>query len=74
LHKDSEEMKSLFVFDPAVGTIGHSLKLAVLRRGTADLRSRFFSVRVVVLWNSLPEGVVRDPGLPSYKRRSSERL
>jgi hypothetical protein len=73
LHGDSEEMKSLFVLAPAVGTRGHSLKLVVPRRCT-DLRGRFFSVRVVVLWNSLPEGVVQAPGLPSYKQRLSEYL
>jgi hypothetical protein len=52
LHGDSEEIKNLFVPAPAVGTGGHSLKLAVPRRCT-DLSSRFFSGKVVVLWNSL---------------------
>ena len=59
-------LNDLFVVD--VGrTRGHSFKLRVPRFHT-DSRSRFFSVRVVALWNSLPESVVSASSLTTFKR------
>ena len=55
-------------FFPPLRTRGHSRKLFLPRVDT-DIRSRFFSVRVVPLWNSLPEDVVSSPSLVSFKTR-----
>ena len=51
------------------GTLGvsHSLKLFV-PRCEADVRTRFFSVRVINLWNGLPDYVVSFPSIDSFKR------
>ena len=45
---------------------GHSLKL---EKQSSELKVRhdFFSLRVVDLWNSLPESVVSAPSLNSFK-------
>ena len=47
---------------------GHSLKL---QKQSSQLKVRhdFFSLRVVDLWNSLPESVVSAPSLNSFKNR-----
>ena len=47
---------------------GHSLKL---QKQSSELKVRhdIFSLRVVDLWNSLPESVVTAPSLNSFKNR-----
>ena len=60
------EPSALFELAPQMGTRGHSLKLVVPRAGL-DCRRRFFSVRVVELWNSLPQHVVCATTVGSFK-------
>ena len=59
------------VADPPVevectSTRGHSFKLAKKRCQTS-LRQKFFSNRVVNLWNSLPEDVVSCESINAFK-------
>ena len=49
-------------------TRGHSLKLKKTR-ATKEVRSNYFAVRVVNLWNSLPEEVIDAPTLNCFKNR-----
>jgi hypothetical protein len=49
-------------------TRGHSLKLAK-GRCRLNVRSNFFSQRVINSWNSLPESVVTAPSVDSFKSR-----
>ena len=48
-------------------TRGHSKKIFMLHHST-EVRSRFFSVRVIDLWNSLPEEVVSAQSVQAFKR------
>lgn len=48
-------------------TRGHSKKIFLPRYST-DVRSRFFSLRVIDLWNSLPEEVVTATSVQTFKR------
>jgi len=48
-------------------TRGHSLKLSV-QRSRLDLRKNFFSLRVVRIWNSLPQDVVNSTSVMMFKR------
>lgn len=47
---------------------GHSLKLSK-RFCHTNLRRNFFGIRVVNLWNSLPEDIVMAPSVNCFKRR-----
>ncbi|MPC42059.1 hypothetical protein E2C01_035671 [Portunus trituberculatus] len=47
-------------------TRGHSLKILVPHHST-EVRRRFFSLRVINIWNSLPEIVVSAQSLQSFK-------
>ena len=47
-------------------TRGHPFKLAIPRCRT-DLKRRFFNVRRVQLWNSLPASAVNLGGLDAFK-------
>ena len=49
-------------------TRGHSFKLKKLRSNTS-LRQKFFSERIVNLWNNLPANIVEAPSLNSLKSR-----
>jgi hypothetical protein len=49
-------------------TRGHSYKLVKLRSNT-NIRSNFFSQRVINSWNSLPEYVVQAESVNSFKNR-----
>ena len=49
-------------------TRGHSLKL-LKRRVNTTLRQNFFGLRIVNLWNGLPDDVVNAPSMDSFKRR-----
>ena len=46
-----------FIIDPNTKTRGHTLKLRV-PRCQASCRSNFFAVRIVPIWNSLPQSLV----------------
>ena len=46
-------------------TRGHSYKL-FLPKSRVDCRKRFFAVRVVRVWNSLPDDVVSVDSLPLF--------
>ena len=45
---------------------GHNLKICVPHHST-DVRGRFFSLRVISTWNSLPEIVVSAQSIQSFK-------
>jgi len=49
-------------------TRGHSYKL-FLPESRVDCRKRFFAVRVVRVWNSLPDDVVSADSLPLFVGR-----
>ena len=70
LHGDGD-LCNIFSLAPRVGTRGHPLKLVVPRRG-CDARGRFFSVRCVCLWNSLPASIVMLTSLPAFKKALAE--
>ncbi|KAA0194536.1 hypothetical protein HAZT_HAZT004540 [Hyalella azteca] len=57
---------SLFKLSTSDRTRGHSLKL-VKEQCSRQVRLNFFSVRVVNVWNSLPELVVSAPSVNSFK-------
>ena len=59
-------LSSMFMLAPRVGTRGHSFKLAV-PSSFSDLRRRFYSVRVVSLWNNLPSRVAESCSLGAFK-------
>lgn len=56
----------LFILAPQAGTRGHLHKIFVMRSAT-EARRRFFSSRVVNMWNSLPESVVTSSSLSQFK-------
>lgn len=58
--------EGLFQYEPAVGTRGHHYKLAHVRC-SLECQRRFFSVRVVSSWNSLPSAVVELSNLGAFK-------
>ncbi len=51
-----------------VGTRGHDHKLFKERYETIT-RGHFFTIRVIDLWNSLPQNVVTAPSIDSFKNR-----
>ena len=69
--------KILSGFSPSLGNLfelvgndrtrGHSRKMFKPRHST-DVRSRFFSLRIIDLWNSLPDEVVSAQSLTTFKR------
>ena len=63
----------LFVRNIVRNTRGHSLKLFVPRYNT-DIRERFFSVRVIDAWNSLPEYAVSAESIVTFKRHLNTAL
>ena len=67
VHGHSPSLSHLFQYPPANVTRGHNFKLFV-PRALSDIRTRFFSVRVVPLWNSLPDRIVSAATLSSFKR------
>ena len=66
-------LSSLFQRSVVTVTRGHSFKLVVAQSRT-ETRRRFFSVRVVSLWNSLPSGVVESASLGTFKKRLDDWL
>ena len=59
--------EDLFVLAPQVQTRGHRFKLAHVPR-SLECRRRFFSLRRVSAWNSLPDEVVGLESVDSFKR------
>ena len=57
----------LFTVDNFSRTRGHQFKLFV-PRVNLEVRKRFFSVRVVSIWNSLSEDTVSSDCITSFKR------
>ena len=55
-------------FSETTQTRGNSLKLKTCF-SRLNVRKQFFSQRIVVLWNSLPEEVVTAPSINSFKAR-----
>ena len=51
---------------PYSGTRGHQFKVALMRR-RRDLCKRFFNIRCVTLWNSLPASLVSIQNLDGFK-------
>ncbi len=52
---------------------GHSKKL-FLQRAENSLRKNSFAIRIVKIWNSLPEDVVNAPSINSFKNKLDEFL
>ncbi len=52
---------------------GHSKKL-FLQRAENNLRKNSFTIRIVKIWNSLPEEIVNAPSVNSFKNRIDEFL
>ena len=67
LHGHCPSLEHLLVLNTDGRTRGHSLKLFI-PRCRYDLRSRFFSVRVLEQWNGLSERVVSTGSLVGFKR------
>ena len=65
---DSSSLLPLSSTSTESRTRGHAFKL-MKRRCASQLRSNFFSMRVVNLWNSLTEDVVTAPSLNVFKGR-----
>ncbi|KAG8535585.1 hypothetical protein GDO81_028208 [Engystomops pustulosus] len=59
--------KDLFIPRPVTRTRGHPLRLEE-RRFYHQHRQRFFTVRAVRLWNSLPQEVVMADSMYMFKR------
>ena len=56
----------LFEFSPSLATRGHSLKLQQ-HHSRLEIRAKFFTNRVVPLWNKLPEAVVSCATVIAFK-------
>lgn len=57
-----------FVLDPNTRTRGHSFKLQVPRCQTS-CRRNFFAIRIVPIWNSLPQTLVNCSSLLDLKHK-----
>ena len=64
----SPQLGDLFRISQFDRTRGHAFKL-VLPRCHSDVRRRFFAVRTVQTWNSLPAGAVESSSLSIFKNR-----
>ena len=60
-------LSSLFMLPDYDRTRGHSKKIFQPQYST-DVRARFFSVRVIPIWNSLPEEAVSSITVHAFKR------
>ena len=65
--EDRELFVGLFDRRTHVSTRGHEFKLAVPRSRT-DIKHRFFSSRVVSVWNGLPEVAVLAGSVDGFKK------
>ena len=73
-HGNSHIMANdLFQLAPRVGTRGHCFKIFMPTAQT-DIKKRFFNVRCISTWNSLPQHVVTAPTLTRFKKLLAESL
>lgn len=63
----------LFVVSPCGGTRGHRFKVNHVRAQT-DVRKRSFAVRCIKHWNRLPDSVVGEQNLSTFKRLLADAL
>ena len=68
LHSLCPDLDHLFVRNINVRTRGHSYKLAIPCWDT-EVKARFFSIRVLPVWNELPEHVVTAVSVIAFKRQ-----
>ena len=68
LCSDSTSLTGLLQLSNNSRTRGHPLKLLTIRSNT-EIRKRFFTARVVSVWNNLPADVVTSPSLEIFKTR-----
>ena len=68
LHGLCPHLEHLFIRNINAGTRGHSYMLAIPRWDT-EVRARFFSIRVLSVWNELPEHVVTTISVVAFKRQ-----
>ena len=61
------KVSDIFQLAPVVGTRGHSCKI-FHPHSRLDCKKRFFSVRCIPVWNSLPADTVAASSLSSFKR------
>ena len=61
------DVSDIFLLTPRRGTRGHCYKIFTPTVQT-DVRKRFFNVRCVSVWNSLPQYVVSASSLSSFKK------
>ena len=66
LHGLCPDLDHLFVRNINVGRRGHSYKLAIPRWDT-EVRTHFFSIRVLPVWNELSEHVVTAVFIVAFK-------
>ena len=59
-----------FTFSTNPVTRGHSLKLTI-PLCKSNIRKNFFAVRVIPIWNSLPQQIVSSKSTASFKKRIS---
>ena len=67
-HNISEQVRDLLPMEVNIRTRGHNYKLKKPRANT-NIRSKFFSNRVVNTWNQLPNSVVSAESTNSFKFR-----
>src|SRR6218665_3042932 len=65
--KESIQWERFFELAPSKGTRGHRYKLFKKRKGT--LGQKFFSARVVDLWNELDDSTVSVDNVTVFKRK-----
>ena len=71
--KCAVEPTDLFTLAPRIGTRGHKFKVNHIRAQT-DVHKRSFSVRCAELWNSLPDRVVSEDNLQTFKLMLNDAL
>ena len=62
----SQNLTDVFCAPYVISSHGHSKKIFVPQCNT-DVMKRFFSVCIILRWNSLPEEVVSAPSLGKFK-------
>src|SRR6218665_1099606 len=65
--KESIQWERFFELAPSKGTRGHRYKLFKKRKGT--LGQKFFSARVVDLWNELDDSTVSVDNVTAFKKK-----
>ena len=70
LHKiyDPEVSTGILKLSPVTNTRGHSLKLCT-QLSRLEIRKNCFAVRVVKVWNSLPEEVVMSSSVKAFEAK-----